>query len=90
MVEKVIRIKSQKNSSFGQQRHTLDDIIKMVNQNVSFVEVFTLHRYIGIVDVSSMSTPSHALICLTSRQSQCSRLAESLGARIDQKQIVCL
>jgi len=70
MVEKVISIKSQKNSSLGQQRHTLDDIIKMVSQNVSCAEVFTPHRYIKIVDVSAISTPNHALICLTSRQSQ--------------------
>jgi hypothetical protein len=90
MVEKVVRIKSQKNSSLGQQRHTLGDIIKMVNQNVSCAEVFTLQRCIRIVDVSSISTPSHALICLTSRQSPWWRLDERLGARFDQKQIVCL
>jgi len=70
MGEKVIHIKSQKNSSLEQQRYTLDDIIETVNQNVSCAEVFTLQRYIRVVDVSSISTPSHALICLISRQSQ--------------------
>ena len=50
MVKKVIRIKSEKNSSLGQQRCTFDDIIKTVNQNVSCAEVFALQRYIRVVD----------------------------------------
>lgn len=37
--------KYRKSSSVGQQRHTLDDTIKLVNQNFWCAEVFTLAAY---------------------------------------------